>query len=710
MVRGRWAILSFNVFLLLVLLAPTGLTAPSGGRPLALTAAASIDGQPRFTVRGTVRAAEDGRPMKRVKVVALGTPIHPVFTNDAGRYALTLPVGSYTLRAAGGGCTEVGLADVTVKDHDATRNFRLFRKLDDFGHGCRPIAFKWVNAKFNTGLFGDEFSGRLRVPFAFRFYGKTYRRVFISDNGYLNFLAADLFNPFPAAIPSKSLPNGAIYALWQDLRVGRGGRIDYQTVGKSPNRAFVIEYSKVHPSSAKNPVSFEIKLWQNGMIDILYGSNHANPGDGRNALVGIENGHGTDALQFSFFERLLGGKEAYRFQRVSTGRVHGVVRDANDGEPIRAATIIARPGRRTAETNTKGAYSLRLRPGSYTLSVSSHRYRTATRRIRIAVGGSRTANFKLKASVAGASPSEVKASVELGDTAQATVTISNTGTSTLRWTAKEQEQDQGLGQAKRPPVISGVVRKPVWAPAKIPRSLPRAALGHPFEPGSLSTIIEDPEGDAEGPVDVTTVRAGPDGGDAARLAIDFTSGTPMDRAVGWVFFDTDQDPSTGIPPDELFGKPTQDIGVDYFADLFGIHDPDPVIYIVRTTNFDVVAAVPVTIEGQSLMFDIPLQAIGGDDGFIDTAMVVGNFDQPTDWAPDVGHGTIEPFTDVPWLRESPDAGEVPAGETRDIVLSLGTPDLAAGEYQALLVLLTNAPKQTMLTIGVSLTVAPAPSP
>ena len=37
-------------------------------------------------------------------------------------------------------------------------------------------------------------------------------------------------------------------------------------------------------------------------------------------------------------------------------------------------------------------------------------------------------------------------------------------------------------------------------------------------------------------------------------------------------------------------------------------------------------------------------------------MVLGDFNGPTDWAPDIGHGTIEPFSDVSWLYARPGDG------------------------------------------------------
>ena len=60
--------------------------------------------------------------------------------------------------------------------------------------------------------------------------------------------------------------------------------------------------------------------------------------------------------------------------------------------------------------------------------------------------------------------------------------------------------------------------------------------------------------------------------------------------------------------------------------------------------------------------------LGGDDGFVNTAMVIGDFFQPTDWAPDEGHGTIEPFGDAPTHRRLARAHEP---EQHDVALGPG---------------------------------------
>lgn len=650
---------------------------------------------PRFDVTGHVAAAEDGSALEGVRVAAIGTPVPAAITNASGDYTLTLPIGTYTLRAAGGGCTESGTGEVTLVDANVSRDFTLFRKLDDFGHGCRSIGFDWVDAPTQSALFGDEFAGRLRLPFAFDFYGQSYDAVFISDNGYLNFLGPDQFNGFPSAIPSASPPNAAIYAFWQDLRLDTQSSIDYTTVGVSPDRAFVIEYSQVRAGSAR--VDFEIKLGEDGTIDLLYGANPPNPGDGRRALVGIENATGADALEFSFLDDLIGPNDAYRFEHVPTGIVRGTVTDANDGLPIAGATVGATPGGRSATTAADGTYSLKLRPGSYAIGATARSYVDGSQPAAVTDGGDLVADFSLAASKAAADPLVVRASVDFGQTTSAQVTLSNAGTAPLDWAARER--DQGATLPDLPPVPT-VNRGPHYGSAKLPASVPRAIV-RATDFSSLPVIIDDPDDDSTGLTEITSVRALSDGSQTS-IAIDYKPGTPVDQVGGYVYFDTDQDPSTGLPPEAFFGKPTQDIGFDYFATLSDLSGADPIVPVFNVDG-DLIAVVPATVTSTSVAFSIPLDALGGDDGLIDVAMDNGT-GGPEDWAPDIGHGTIQSFSDLPWLSETPDVGQVPVGGSQAVTLNLGAPGIEPGTYHALVVFVTNAPKQTQVPVDVTLEV------
>jgi subtilisin family serine protease len=413
---------------------------------------------PRFTVVGTVVTAEDASPLEGAQVKAIGTPVPAAETNAGGVYSLELPVGSYTLRASAGGCTASQTAEISsVTEHEVvTADFALPRKIDDFGHGCRRIPFAWSDAQTQSALFGDEFAGRLRLPFDFEFYGATYSQVFISDNGYLNFLAADQGNPSPAGIPNEDSPNAAIYALWRNLRLGEPSSIEYDTFGSAPNRTFVIEYSDVQ-SGTTATLDFEVVLHEGGeTLDIVYGDNPPNPGDGRGATIGIENATGTDALEFSFLEDLLTPNTAYRYELVPSGVVHGVVTDANDGEPIAGATVSGTPGLVSTVTAADGSYSVRFYPGSYDVTFAKAGYASQTHPVTVSDGSDQALDVALEAPTLTVDPTTISVTVGLGEVVTADVTLSNDGGAPLTWEAKER--DRGF----EPPIIGAAAGRGEW--------------------------------------------------------------------------------------------------------------------------------------------------------------------------------------------------------------------------------------------------------
>ncbi|MDQ3127378.1 MAG: S8 family serine peptidase, partial [Chloroflexota bacterium] len=427
---------------------------------------------PRFTVTGQLTAAEDGSPLVGATVTAVGTPVPPAETDATGTYELELPIGTYLLHATSNGCTESADAEIvgSTGGEVVEQDFVLFRKLDDFGHACTPIAFDWVETTGQSALYGDEFVGRLRLPFDFPFYDETYSQIYLSDNGYLNFIGPDQFNSFPLAIPSPTPPNAAIYLLWQDLRLDAGSAIGYELVGTAPDRAFVISYDAVRAAGASGGLSFEVKLWESGAIDLLYGANPANPGDGRNATIGIENATGTDALQIGFREAVLGYNRAIRITEVPTGIVSGVVTSTNDGAPIAGATVTATPGGRAAQTDETGTYRLRLLPGSYSLTASKPPYTDASSTVVIVDGIETTRNFTLDAPIGTVEPPTIEATVDFGTTTQVPVTIGNDGSAPLDWEARERLL--GVTPPPLPAPTVTTVRRPIWSRQPVPVGIP----------------------------------------------------------------------------------------------------------------------------------------------------------------------------------------------------------------------------------------------
>ncbi len=669
----------------------------------------ALEELPSFRLRGRVLRAESGQPLAGATVRVFGVPVPPVTTDNLGRYSFRLPAGTYDVEASQGGCASREIATVEL-NRNRFQVFRLVQVIDDFGHACFPIPFDWVDATSPTTVYGDDQTGRLPLPFPVSYFGNTYNDLFITTNGYLAF--EDVFGGFSeyfnSPIPSTQFPNAAIYALWQDLWVvgepfiSEDSRVEYDVFDAgSLGQGLVVEYSNVPRLGQAAGANFEVKIYETGTIDLVYGAGMDNVGNGGEATVGIESPDGTDGIQLSFREPVLTSNTAWRFAQVPTGNVAGVITNANDGLPVAGATVTAFPGGRSATTDGDGRYDLRLVPGRYQVVFEAPNYVVETASVRVRPGRVSRVNRALAAARAEVTPPEIVVETPIGEAATAVVTVANTGSAPLAWQVRERDLG-GTPPVLPPAPAMRVVRPATWAPFAAPEGFGPSYVGEPTFNGDLLPIIEDPLGDAIGPVDIGTVSGGA-GEFEASMQIEFSPDTPMGETVGFVFLDTDQDPNTGLPPEAFNGLPTQDIGMEYFVDLFGAPF-EGIGFVVDANTFELVAEIPVITDGQSYRFDIPLEALGGDDGAIDVAMVLGNFEQPTDWAPDVGHGTIEPFRDAPWMSAAPESGVIEPGDSTEVTVTLGGPGVDPGEYAGQLIFLANDPRQGSHPVEVALSI------
>jgi gliding motility-associated-like protein len=118
------------------------------------------------------------------------------------------------------------------------------------------------NAGTNVLLgIDDTWSSALTIPFCFQFYGTTYTQLLIGSNGIITF---DLTNaggycPWPLSsgnsIPTSNLPTNSIMGIYEDIDPTNMGGINYQVVGTSPCRAFVVSFYQVPHYGDPNSVS-----------------------------------------------------------------------------------------------------------------------------------------------------------------------------------------------------------------------------------------------------------------------------------------------------------------------------------------------------------------------------------------------------------------------------------------------------------------------
>ncbi|BDS12903.1 T9SS type A sorting domain-containing protein [Aureispira anguillae] len=131
-----------------------------------------------------------------------------------------------------------------------------------------------VGTGTNVSLGDDAFSANLPIGFDFDFYCNTYNQFRISSNGFITFDLAGTSASSTGCcagqvLPDASIPNNLIALAWEDLNPSNGGAIDYFTVGTSPNRQLVINFTNVSRFGGANAVTAQIVLHEStNLIDI----------------------------------------------------------------------------------------------------------------------------------------------------------------------------------------------------------------------------------------------------------------------------------------------------------------------------------------------------------------------------------------------------------------------------------------------------------
>jgi len=168
---------------------------------------------------------------------------------------------------------------------------------------------------------------------------------------------------------------------------------------------------------------------------------------------------------------------------------------------------------------------------------------------------------------------------------------------------------------------------------------------------------------------------------------------------GFLSLDLDQNAATGRPPS--FAGPKQELGAEYEIGFFSVSFGYVDLFDAKTGGY--LQSFPVTVTPRSVLFSIPLSALGGDDGRMDVTGVLGNAYGATDWFPDRMHATIGGA----WLTPPRPSGTVAAGVSVDVPLVVDARGLPEGAYAGDVLVESNDPDESFLTIPASLTVGGA---
>lgn len=226
----------------------------------------------------------------------------------------------------------------------------------------------------NTNLIGDDVAaGPFNIGFTFPFYGTNYTQAYININGTVNFGSS--YNryanvPLNTAISGTNIADNSIYAFWDDLNTNSARNIYYATVGSSPNRKFVTQWTNIYFHGTSIQLgTFQVILYEgSNEVQIQYrdllGGNRAL---GDSATVGLRKNNSL-SHQYSHNTASLTQEQAIRYTpdgsgsyTVNTNADYELVYLAPEGAPT-SPTLI---------NPTDGTTGVTLNPTFEWLSVDS---------------------------------------------------------------------------------------------------------------------------------------------------------------------------------------------------------------------------------------------------------------------------------------------------------------------------------------------------
>ncbi|MBI1320864.1 MAG: trypsin-like serine protease [Candidatus Hydrogenedens sp.] len=185
------------------------------------------------------------------------------------------PTGAPTDRVGG----LVGVSDYSAYEATIVKNIREFevaREDSEGGSYNLPLS--------DSGSIGINL-GVNRFPY----FGRSYSRVYVNANGFLNFSSLEPSDPLvqPGILQHFAIPR--ISALFSDLAPSNGG----QVWARALDDRIVVTYDNIReaivvsPTSPPPPNSFQVELFYSGHIRITYKSLAA-----RTVFVGLSDGRG----------------------------------------------------------------------------------------------------------------------------------------------------------------------------------------------------------------------------------------------------------------------------------------------------------------------------------------------------------------------------------------------------------------------------------
>ena len=165
----------------------------------------------------------------------------------------------------------------------------------DFSKGT-PVSTSNTNGK-SDDVFGDEV---VDIGFNFCFYGNSYNKIIVSDNGVVSFDLSQRNKECPyyiaGPIPNSGLPKNSIFGVYHDMNNTTPSKIKVAYEGTAPYRKFIINFDNLKQYGPDRIYSSsQIVLYETfNIIDIYVGNKNKNPKTPKDkrALIGLINSYG----------------------------------------------------------------------------------------------------------------------------------------------------------------------------------------------------------------------------------------------------------------------------------------------------------------------------------------------------------------------------------------------------------------------------------
>jgi hypothetical protein len=138
--------------------------------------------------------------------------------------------------------------------------------------------------------------------FVFNHFGTNFTIGAIGTNGLLQLGSTATTSGINTTLPGTAFPNNTVAPFWDDLIIF-SGQVRWQLIGVAPNRRFVVSWINVQHVGFTTTTfyTFQLALFETtGAIRFQYQTMTGPFNNGNSATVGIENGNGTLANQYSF--------------------------------------------------------------------------------------------------------------------------------------------------------------------------------------------------------------------------------------------------------------------------------------------------------------------------------------------------------------------------------------------------------------------------